>query len=70
MESNLKLIVPDNFKIFGNKVNDGLNKIRQTDCKYIVNMELIRFNNGEGKCVLKESVRNQDVYIMTDIGNF
>ena len=70
MESNLKLIVPDNFKIFGNKVNDGLNKIRQTDCKYIVNMELIRFNNGEGKCVLKESVRNQDVYIMTDIGNY
>lgn len=70
MDNGLKLIVPDNFKEFGEKVNQNLNEIRETDNKYIVNMELIRFNNGEGKCVLGESVRNQDVYIMTDIGNY
>ena len=70
MESSLKLIVPDNFKEFGKKVNGHINKIRHTKTNYIVDLELVRFNNGEGKSVLKESVRNQDVYIMTDIGNY
>ena len=70
MNSGLRLIVPDNFKDFGERVNGHLNLIRETDYKYIVNMELVRFNNGEGKCVMRESVRNQDVYILTDIGNY
>ena len=70
MNSGLRLVVPDNFKDFGERVNGHLNLIRETDYKYIVNMELVRFNNGEGKCVMKESVRNQDVYILTDIGNY
>ena len=70
MESSLKLIVPENFKEFGKKVNGHINKIRHTKTNYIVDLELVRFNNGEGKSVLKESVRNQDVYIMTDIGNY
>ena len=61
MNSGLRLVVPDNFKDFGERVNGHLNLIRETDYKYIVNMELVRFNNGEGKCVMKESVRNQDV---------
>ena len=70
MENNLRLIVPDSFKEFGDRVNRHLNVIRETDCKYLVNFELVRFNNGDGKCILKESVRDQDVYIMTDIGNY
>ena len=70
MESSLKLIVPNNFKGFGERVNRYLNIMRDTNQKYLVDMDLIRFNNGEGKCVLKESVRDQDVYIMTDIGNY
>ena len=70
MEDNIKLMVPDNFKNFGSKVNKHLNKIRQTNQEYIADMELVRFNNGEGKCILKESIRNKDVYIMTDIGNY
>jgi len=70
MEKKLKLIVPDNFKEFGQSVNAHINSIRNTNINYITDMELVRFNNGEGKCVLKESVREQDVYIMTDIGNY
>lgn len=70
MEKNLKLIVPDNFWEFGKKVNNHINVIRNTDENYIVDMNLIRFNNGEGKCSLKESVRDMDIYIMTDIGNY
>lgn len=70
MVKNLKLIVPDNFYDFGKKVNSHINLIRGTNYNYIVDMNLVRFNNGEGKCILGESVRNQDVYIMTDIGNY
>ena len=35
-----------------------------------ISPHLIRFNDGEGKCVLNESVRDMDVYIMTDVGNY
>ena len=67
---NLKLIVPENFREFGNKVNKHLSLIRNAERNYVVKMNLVRFNNGEGKCVLKESVRHQDVFILTDIGNY
>lgn len=70
MEKSLKLVVPKNFIEFGKRVNNHINLIRGTENNYIVDMKLVRFNNGEGKCVLEESVRNQDVYIMTDIGNY
>ena len=70
MSSDLRLIVPDNFSNFGRKVNSELNSIYHTNCDYIVPMQLVRFNNGEGKCVLGNSVRNKDVYILTDIGNY
>ena len=70
MEKSLKLIVPDNFFEFGKKVNNHINLIRKTNENYIVDMNLIRFNNGEGKCCLEESVRDMDIYIMTDIGNY
>jgi len=70
VEKNLKLIVPDNFLEFGKRVNNHINLIRNTEENYIVDMNLIRFNNGEGKCSLKESVRDMDIYIMTDIGNY
>lgn len=70
MEKNLKLVVPKNFEEFGKRVNNHINLIRNTKENYIVDMDLVRFKNGEGKCVFNESVRNQDVYILTDIGNY
>ena len=70
MDSKLKLIVPKNFEEFGKKVNNHINLIRKTNENYIVDMDLVRFNNGEGKCVLEESVRNMDIYILTDVGNY
>jgi len=69
VKSNLKLIVPDNFFEFGKKVNNHINLIRNTNKNYIVDMKLIRFNDGEGKCVLGESVRDMDIYILTDVKN-
>ena len=68
--TNLRLIVPDNFKKVGYKVNENINKIKGTNIDYIVNPGLVRFNNGEGKCTFEESIRGKDVYILSDVSNY
>jgi len=70
MKDDLKLIVPENFIEVGTKVNEHINEIWDTDKNYIVDLKLERFRNGEGKAVLNESVRNQDVYILPDVYNY
>lgn len=70
MSSELKIIVPDNFKDFGERVNNHINDIRQTDNNYLVDVDLVRFNNGEGKAVIKESIRDKDLYILSDVSNY
>lgn len=70
--SELRIIVPDNCRELGEKVNHYIREIRGTNEDYIIYMDkhgLIRFNNGEGKCVLPVSVRNTDLYILTDVSN-
>lgn len=37
---------------------------------YLIGSELPRFGSGEGKCVLKESVRGDDIYILIDVLNY
>jgi len=66
---DLKIVVPENFYEFGSKVNAHLQKMRETDEDFIINQKLYRFNNGEGKCVLYESIRDKDVYILSDVSN-
>ena len=68
--SELKIIVPDNFKEFGNKVNEHLKDIRNNKDNYLVDASLIRFNNGEGKAVIKETIRDKDLYILSDVSNY
>ncbi len=68
--SELKIIVPENFKEFGDKVNKKIQTIRKTNDNFLVNTSLVRFNNGEGKAVIKESLRDKDLYIMSDVSNY
>ena len=65
----LKIIVPENFKKFGEKVNKHINKMRDTDINYLTDIDLVRFNDGEGKAVIKDSMRDKDLYILTDVTN-
>lgn len=37
---------------------------------YLLPVQNPRFGSGEGKCVIKESVRGDDVYIMLDVCNY
>ena len=69
---NLRLIVMDNFKEFGEKVDRHLKlkrKMVDPNATFIVPIEVTRFASGEGKACIKETIRGQDVYILTDVMN-
>lgn len=68
--NDLKIIVADNYMEFGNEINKHINEIRNTDKNYLIGVNLVRFNNGEGKAVIKETVRDMDLYILSDVSNY
>ena len=81
----LGLIPLESCQSLGAKVNDWLAKWRrerdhqemssfafegyQRD-SYIINVQNPRFGSGEGKSVITESVRGDDVYLMVDVCNY
>ena len=67
---NLKLIVFDNIKDLGDKVNFHLKGLNGTDEDYIIPVRNDRFSNGEGKVALGDSVRGKDIYVLSDVGNY
>lgn len=70
MANNLGLIVLDNCKDFGTKVNNHINKLRSTNEDYILKISNCRFSNGEGKIIIDSTVRDKDLFIISDIGNY
>lgn len=66
----LKLIAFLNCQELGNKVNKHLQKLMRKKEDYLIPVSTSRFNNGEGKLSIRESIRNKDLYILTDIGNY
>ena len=88
--SGLKIIVPENCRDLGEKVNEHLKRIRIGEAieqygedyvmehidyfaeDYLIRMGnrgLVRFNNGEAKAIINESVRDMDLYILSDVSN-
>jgi ribose-phosphate pyrophosphokinase len=80
----LKLMVLKSATELGNKVNDYLVDFRSrvsnvynndpafqgyVEENYLFNFNVPRFNSGEGKAVLDETVRGKDVYIIVDVCN-
>lgn len=37
---------------------------------HLIDVDEVRFSNGEGKVVIRESIRGKDVYILCDVGNY
>ncbi|MBQ3511460.1 MAG: ribose-phosphate diphosphokinase [Bacilli bacterium] len=68
--SKLKLVVLNNILDLGNKVNDHLKEMNKTNRDFIAKMKSDRFSNGEGKVSLNESVNGDDLYIISDVGNY
>lgn len=70
-KNDLALLVLENSKEFGEKVEQNLLKLRkETDKTYIARINASRFSNGEGKVIIEDSVRNKDIYIFCDVGNY
>jgi len=69
-KSNLKIIAFENCKELGEKVDEHIKKINKREETNIVNVVCSRFNNGEGKLYISESVRGKDLYILSDVGNY
>ena len=68
--ADLKLIVLDSAEDLGIDINRCLKNIRQTDQDFRVPIKESRFSNGEGKIEILETVRDSDVFILGDIGNY
>ena len=69
-KDNLRLIVLDSHKELGRTINNHLKKINNTEEDYIIPVVNNRFNNGEGKVRINGSVREKDIYILADVGNY
>ena len=70
---NLRLIVMDNFEEFGRKVDGHLKLMRHIEdenATFIVPVKITRFSSGEGKAEIMDTIRAQDVYILTDVMNY
>lgn len=70
MKNMLGLIVLDNCKDLGEKVNNHLQKINKVKDNYIVPINQVRFNNGEGKIIIKETIREKNIFVLSDVSNY
>ncbi len=64
------LIVMKSAEELGGKIDWYLKQWAGTDKSFIIPSDCPRFQSGDGKGLVKESVRGDDIYIVTDIGNY
>jgi ribose-phosphate pyrophosphokinase len=81
-KGELGIIALKSCKTLGNKVDQYLQAkredrlqsralgVKNVSKSYLIDVEEVRFSNGEGKVVIKESVRGKDIFILCDIGNY
>ncbi len=68
MADQLKVITLESAEKLSRRVAEILKEWRGDEVRY-VRAECPSFGSGEGKAVLPESVRDWDLYIMTDVMN-
>lgn len=66
----LGLIVLSNIEEVGKKTNEYLKMSYRENKDYMIPISNSRFSNGEGKVRLEDSVRDKDLYILSDVGNY
>ncbi len=70
MYENVGLIVLNGFKDRGERVNDYLGELLGEKRNFLIDIESPRFSNGEGKIKINETIREKDIYVIADIGNY
>lgn len=69
-DSRLALLVAENIREFGELVDRHLVEMyNKTSETYIVPMVQPNFSNGEGKTLIKETVREKNAFILADVAN-
>ena len=66
----LRVIAMKGCEKFASQVDSYLKEWRETDETFMVKHECPRFGTGEAKCVINETLRGDDVYIITDCFNY
>jgi len=70
MTNELGMIVFNNCKDLGEKVNEHLKKLNKCKKDYIVPIDAMKFNNGEGKIIIKDTIREKNIFILSDVTNY
>ena len=68
MRGKIGLVVLNSAEKIGIRVDQILSEWRDGE-HFIIPSECPRFSSGEGKCIMKESVRDRDIYILLDVCN-
>ena len=70
MFEHIGLMVLKGFQDRAEKLNDYLGELLGEKRNYIIDIDSPRFSNGEGKVQINETVRDKEIYIISDIGNY
>ncbi len=68
MTGKIGIIALESAAKAGHRVNQILSEWRDGD-QFLIPAECPRFGSGEAKCVVRESVRDRDIYILVDVCN-
>ncbi len=72
--ASLGIIATDGAKELGTKINEYLVKwsanTPYAQDSYLVDTECPRFSSGDGKGLIKTSIRGDDIFIVVDVGNY
>ena len=68
MPGRIGLIVLESAVKIGRRVDQILSEWRGGE-HFIIPSDCPRFSSGEGKCIIRESVRDRDIYILLDVCN-
>ncbi len=68
MQGKIALIALPSAEKIGRRVNQILSEWRDGE-EFLIPVDCPRFSSGEAKCVIQESVRDRDVYILVDVCN-
>lgn len=68
MENNLGIIALESARNAGNNIDEIFASWRNGE-HFLIPAECPRFGSGEGKGIIKESIRDRDLYILVDVCN-
>ncbi|MCI8554803.1 MAG: ribose-phosphate pyrophosphokinase [Clostridiales bacterium] len=72
--ANLSIIAMESSRELGEKINAHLvswaKKSSRSGTSFLVDAECPRFSSGDGKGLIKASIRGDDLFILIDVGNY